>query len=276
MSNSNTIRGVEIFRSGAWNGDEYSNADLDDMVRNFDRVGFQVPITLGHQKEPGAPAYGWVKHIRRVGDKLVADFRDLPKKLVDMIRQGRFGATSAEIFWNLERNGKKFRRVLKAVALLGAETPAVSGLAPLQWAVASNTITTFDRVTACTFNLSGEGEHQMTQTEEATPSAKINRLARAYIYDHPQIAFPMAVEMVMSAHPNLAHLYACEVGGGVRTYSDQTAADPAAELDQIARRLCDENETLTFSEAARIAIRENPDIGSKWAQKTYPGPGGAR
>ena len=126
------LQGVEIFRAGEWNGDKYSRADLDEMVRNFDRVGYRPPVKLGHKAASGAPASGWVKSIRRVGDRLVADLMDLPKQIYEAIKGRRFDAVSAEIFWNLKRSGKTFKRALKAIALLGAETPAVSGLKPLR------------------------------------------------------------------------------------------------------------------------------------------------
>ena len=57
---------------------------------------------------------------------------DLPDKLAAGIKDHRFDSVSPEIFFNLTRNGEKFRRALKAVALLGAEIPAVAGLKPLR------------------------------------------------------------------------------------------------------------------------------------------------
>lgn len=126
------LAGVEIFRAGTWNGDKYTEQDLDDMVAAFADVGYRPPLKLGHKEASGAPAYGWVKAIRRVGDKLVADFMDLPQKVYDAVKGHRFDSVSSEIFWNIKRGAKVFRRALKAVALLGAEIPAVSGLKPLR------------------------------------------------------------------------------------------------------------------------------------------------
>lgn len=126
------LKGVEIFRVGTWNGDKYTRADLDDMVANFERVGFRPPVKLGHREASGAPANGWVRAIRRVGDALVADLMDLPKQIYEAVKTRRFDAVSSEVFWNLKRGGRTFKRALKAIALLGAETPAVSGLKPLR------------------------------------------------------------------------------------------------------------------------------------------------
>lgn len=126
------IEGVEIFRVGVWNGDKFTKADLDAMVDAFGKAGFQVPIKLGHEERSGDRAFGWIKTLKRVGDKLIADFMDVPESVFKVIRDRGFDAVSAEIFFNLKRAGQTFRRALKAVALLGAEIPAVAGLKPLR------------------------------------------------------------------------------------------------------------------------------------------------
>lgn len=128
------IRDVEVFAAGEWNDEKYTNKDLDSMVEAFDKVGYQVPLKLGHRDEAGERAYGWVRNLRREGAKLLADFADLSKEVYDWIQEHRYDHVSAEIFHNLKRGKDKFRRALKAVALLGAETPGVAGLQPLRTA----------------------------------------------------------------------------------------------------------------------------------------------
>lgn len=126
-----TLTGVEIFRAGMWNGDKYTVKDLDDMVAAFGSIGFKPPVKYGHEEKSGAPAVGWVENLRRTGDMLVADLADLSEVAYQAIKDRRYDGKSAEIFWNLKRGGQFFRRVLKAVALLGAEIPAVD-LKPLR------------------------------------------------------------------------------------------------------------------------------------------------
>jgi len=145
------LKGVEIFRSGKWNGDTYTDADLDAIVANFPLVGFQPPIKLGHDESSGDKAYGWVTDVRREGDRLVADFADIPDDVYKLIKDHQFDHVSSEIYWDLNRNDETYDRVLKAVALLGAETPAVSDLAPLRTAVHSVPSSAYNRVTAYTF-----------------------------------------------------------------------------------------------------------------------------
>lgn len=128
----NKIRGVEIFATGTHNGDEYTEKDLDDMVEAHRALDFHPALKVGHTKDkPGDPSYGWVSNLRRVGQKLVADFEGMHDSVIEAIRKRSYDNVSAEVYFNLKRAGKTFRRALKAVALLGAEVPAVANLVPL-------------------------------------------------------------------------------------------------------------------------------------------------
>ena len=129
---SNAIRSVEIFAPGTHNGEEYTEQDVDDMVAAAAKLDFRPAIKIGHTKDaPGAPAYGYVENIRKAGGKLVADLTDMHDSVVDAIRSKAYDRLSSEIYMNLKRGGQTFRRALKAVALLGAEVPAVANLVPL-------------------------------------------------------------------------------------------------------------------------------------------------
>lgn len=129
---SNCIKGVEVFKSGTHNGDQYTTQDLDDMVGAFKELDYSPAIKVGHSKDaPGSPSYGWVRNLRRVGEKLYADFEDMHDSVIDAVRKRLYDRVSSEIYFNLKRGDKTFRRALKAVALLGAEVPAVANLIPL-------------------------------------------------------------------------------------------------------------------------------------------------
>ncbi len=129
---SNAVRGVEIFAPGTHNGDAYTEADLDDIIAASKELDFRPAIKIGHSKDaPGAPAYGWVSKLRKVGGKLVADFESMHDSVITALKDKRYDRVSSEIYFNLKRGGKTFRRALKAVALLGADVPAVAGLTPL-------------------------------------------------------------------------------------------------------------------------------------------------
>ena len=134
-----SIKGLEIFSTGKWNGDTYTAADLDQMVEAYDKTGWQPTVKAGHQDAQekkkvavaafGQPALGYVERIYRVGSKLMADLGSIPSKFYDLVRAGAYKRVSSEVFWNYKLgDGKILPRVLKAVAFLGADIPAITNL----------------------------------------------------------------------------------------------------------------------------------------------------
>lgn len=132
LAHDNAVRGVEIFAPGKHNGDEYTEKDIDDMISAFGEQDFRPALKIGHTKDaPGAPAYGYVTNLRKQGGKMVADFESMHDTVIAALKDRRYDRVSSEIYFNLKRGAKTFRRALKAVALLGAEVPAVANLVPL-------------------------------------------------------------------------------------------------------------------------------------------------
>tara|TARA_R100000805_G_C3619827_1_gene123159 strand:+ start:875 stop:2617 length:1743 start_codon:yes stop_codon:yes gene_type:complete len=137
IKQSYNLDGIEIFSTGVWNGDKYTKKDLQAMVNNFSKTGFEPPIKLGHNEEQpemkdGEPALGYIDKIYMVGTKLLADFKEIPQVLYDAMKRGNYKRVSSEIYWNYKNNGSVLDRVLKAVAILGSEIPAVSNLEAIQ------------------------------------------------------------------------------------------------------------------------------------------------
>lgn len=138
-----TLRGVEIFSTGTWNGDSYSESDLDAIVSAHASLGIIPPLKLGHTEgqkffgqADGHPALGWAERLYRHGKKLLADFEGIPEALHGLIREKKYRKVSAEIYWDYkDSDGRTWPRVLRAVALLGADMPAVSNLQDLQTAL---------------------------------------------------------------------------------------------------------------------------------------------
>jgi hypothetical protein len=141
-----TIRGVEIFSAGTWNDDKYTTDDLHEMVRAFNEnaMGARPHLKLGHDPEQifaeallgkkptdGAPAAGWIERLYVRGEKLVADFCDIPDKLFAMINEKFYRKVSSEIFHNIQIGEKKYSKMLAAVALLGADNPGVMNLSDI-------------------------------------------------------------------------------------------------------------------------------------------------
>lgn len=130
------IQDVEVFSAGTWNGDTYDVKDLHDMVDAFNlhNQGVRPYLKLGHDdnqqllQEDGMPAAGWVSNLKVVGEKLVADFCDIPRAIFDLIKQKAYRKVSCEILWNVRIGDMYHKHMLSAVALLGADTPGVMNL----------------------------------------------------------------------------------------------------------------------------------------------------
>uniref|UniRef100_A0A6M3IPW8 Putative structural protein n=1 Tax=viral metagenome TaxID=1070528 RepID=A0A6M3IPW8_9ZZZZ len=152
LADETTIDDFEVLPVGTWNGDEYTEADLHDMVEAFGKAHFMVPVKvgvkqldtrpygkLGHSEDQkilqadGLPAAGWITKLRVEGAKLLATLSHVPRKVVELIRRKAYREISGEIFWNYRDpvDGTVYRRVLRAVGILGADIPAAQGKTPL-------------------------------------------------------------------------------------------------------------------------------------------------
>jgi DNA-binding transcriptional regulator GbsR (MarR family) len=75
---------------------------------------------------------GWVKRVYREGSRLLADFADMPRVVYDLIKQGAYKYVSVELLSGIKADTRIIPWVLDAVALLGADQPAVGTLKDLQ------------------------------------------------------------------------------------------------------------------------------------------------
>ena len=164
MAETHTFE-AEVFSTGVHDGEPYTDADLEDMVRNFAALSDVVkpPAKLGHYNrrhiQDGQPALGWVTALRKQGNKLVARFSDVPKVIYDAVKKRLFRRVSSEVLHDFKYGGKTYRRVLYAVGLLGADVPVVKDLADLQAFLSRSTPDggSFDNVTACEFDTDDNG-----------------------------------------------------------------------------------------------------------------------
>jgi hypothetical protein len=131
---------VEIFASGKHPDSKHPEVDYTpEWVReraalyNAQKGRHVAPHTKGHPTAPGAPSYGWTEELftrdevdgsGRVVTKLIAKVRDFHAPFWDAIKAG---------LWRERSPGFK-NGLLDHVAWLGAELPAVKGLAPVQFA----------------------------------------------------------------------------------------------------------------------------------------------
>lgn len=144
-----TIEEMEIFRIGTHNGDEYTEKDLQDIADNFKKLKGQLRPKLkithhGDGKEQvslaGLASYGDVIDVfikESDGEKrLYAKIINVPNEVAIWISEGRFSERSIEIYpefkLGTQKDGPTYKNVLKAIALLGNEMPAVHGMAPVK------------------------------------------------------------------------------------------------------------------------------------------------
>ena len=143
---ANDIKGVPIFKAGTFiPGNtgvpaKFTTDDLWEMARNFSELNRRAPIKLGHstnqvlaEQEDGDPALGRVTNLRVDGDRLLADLIDIPDVLYTAIKAGLWSEISAELDF-IETRGW----TLRAIAILGANLPAVSNLGELQAYLSAN------------------------------------------------------------------------------------------------------------------------------------------
>ena len=115
---------VEIFEAGEYPQGKYTEKDLDEVVSTYDPSFHEAPAVIGHPKTT-APAYAWVKELKREGTKLLAWFRQVNPEFAEWVRQGLWKKRSIR----LSRNYVPGKLYLKDVGWLGAEPPQIKGLA---------------------------------------------------------------------------------------------------------------------------------------------------
>lgn len=107
---------------------EFTEADLEQAAGNYDKALHEAPLCIGHPKD-NMPAYGWVHGMKRAGRKLLAYGEALPE-FIDMVKRGLFKKRSASFYPDFQGKGL----YLNHVAFLGAQPPAVKGLADIAFA----------------------------------------------------------------------------------------------------------------------------------------------
>jgi len=99
---------------------EWTEQDLDDVVKSYNPQHHEAPLTLGHSPETNEPSSGWVESLYRKGDLLYARFKQVQDEMIEKIKNGLFKKVSAAFY--PEPLG------LQHVAMLGAVPPAVKGI----------------------------------------------------------------------------------------------------------------------------------------------------
>lgn len=126
---------IEIFRAGthtddAGNAHNFSEADVAGMAASYNPALRQAPLTIGHPAD-NLPAYGWVSALKlNATGRLAMDATQVEPQFAEMVQAGRFKKRSASFYPPKHPNNPAPATwYLRHVAFLGAQPPAVSGLA---------------------------------------------------------------------------------------------------------------------------------------------------
>lgn len=119
---------VEIFEGGKQTDSKgrekhYGDKELDYIVNSYDPSRREAPLVFGHPKHDD-PAYGMVEKVKRAGQKILAKFKQVPRAVVEVIKNGHYPKRSV----SLRADGS-----LRHVGLLGAVTPAIPGLTDIKF-----------------------------------------------------------------------------------------------------------------------------------------------
>lgn len=103
----------------------FTAADLDTIAASYNPTTLEAPLVFGHPAT-NAPAYGWVKALKRQGEKLFASFAQVPDAVRQLVAQGQYKYVSMSLMPDRKR--------LRHVGLLGAAVPAIEGLGAVELA----------------------------------------------------------------------------------------------------------------------------------------------
>lgn len=130
---------IHIFRPGrhtAMQGTtiDFGESDLIATANAYDPARHEAPLVIGHPAAD-APAWGWVGSLTADAHGLFAAPRQLDASFAEMVRAGRFKKVSASFYTpDSPHNPVPGVYYLRHVGFLGAQPPAVKGLAPVNFA----------------------------------------------------------------------------------------------------------------------------------------------
>lgn len=135
MDNAHDFKGLTdwfpVFRAGRQTDSlgrtaQYTRDDLDQMVANHDPA-HPAPHVITHKELYSPFAYARTAGLKRDGDVLLAKAEDVDPQFEKLVRDGRLSERSVRI----RKTDQGWR--VGHIAWLGAEPPAVEGLAPVQF-----------------------------------------------------------------------------------------------------------------------------------------------
>lgn len=130
---------IHIFRVGSHTAMQgqtinFCEADLAASAAAYDPAKHEAPIVVGHPAAD-APAFGWVESLAAAAGDLTAMPRQVDPAFAEAVVAGRYKKVSASFYSpDSPHNPVPGVYYLRHVGFLGAQPPAVKGLAPVQFA----------------------------------------------------------------------------------------------------------------------------------------------
>ena len=119
------------FRDSGGKEHNFTAARLDELVKKYDPSFHEAPEVIGHPKT-NAPAFGWVRGLKREGDILFYEPKDRVAEFQEMLDKHMFKKRSVRISPKVG---------LVHVGWLGAQPPAVKGLPDVAFAEGDDSVT---------------------------------------------------------------------------------------------------------------------------------------
>ena len=140
-----------IFKAGKYPQGDWPKERVKKMVEAYDpEKNGEAPVVIGHrhyrESDEYQYAHGWVKSLRMDGaGKVYADVQDLSAKALHAIAEKNLRYVSAEIYEFDRHHDADEAPYLRAISLLGRDSPAVQGTKlPTLFGLGAGTVTTLD------------------------------------------------------------------------------------------------------------------------------------
>lgn len=134
---------IEICKAGrhtdmSGNQHTITVADLEAAAKAYDPSVHEAPFVIGHPKD-NHPAYGWTAGLSVDGDRLIAHPDQLNPEFAEWVESGAYKKRSASFYPpNSANNPTPGTFYLRHVGFLGAQPPAIKGLAEINFSEADD------------------------------------------------------------------------------------------------------------------------------------------
>jgi hypothetical protein len=254
----------EIFRTGthtdsSGNISDWTEEDLDKIIRLYDPAHHEAPIVIGHP-EHDSPAYGWIEALKREGDRLLAKPKQLVEDFKDWVRKGLYKKISIALYPDL---------ALRHVGFLGAVPPAVKGLATAQFV---------ERGKLQFYDSEWKGRIEMSSTER-DPGKEIQRRIKevmrnplSYVDRYGNrfsegITYGQAMSFVCEEDPELAREFSEILRPTKLTEKEKKFLEIGQKIVSLINEKMKVKKSLSYSEALTEVQKENPELAKRYLEQ---------